>query len=247
MNSTTTIGTHYLFRGLQLAMRPGLRRFVFIPLTINVAIFTLLIYGSINQFGEWIDWAMDQIPGWLDFLRYLLWPLMVGLLLVVVMYSFSIVANLISSPFNGLLCEKAEELITGQPVTGFETITQAIASFPRSLLREVRKLAYYLPRALLVLIFSFIPLVNTAAPVLWFLLGAWMMAIQYCDYPMDTHRKSFAFMKRSLANTRWPSLGFGATVMIATMIPVVNFFVMPAAVCGATLFWVERLRDETSE
>ncbi|WP_304986069.1 hypothetical protein [Coxiella-like endosymbiont] len=35
------------------------------------------------------------------------------------------------------------------------------------------------------------------------------------------------------------NLSFGTTVMLATMISVVNFFVMLAAVMGATLLYIE--------
>jgi CysZ protein len=34
---------------------------------------------------------------------------------------------------------------------------------------------------------------------------------------------------------------FGAAVMVAIAIPLVNFLVIPAAVAGATILWVERL------
>ena len=37
------------------------------------------------------------------------------------------------------------------------------------------------------------------------------------------------------------ALGFGGAVMVATAIPLVNFLVIPAAVAGATVLWVERL------
>jgi CysZ protein len=40
--------------------------------------------------------------------------------------------------------------------------------------------------------------------------------------------------------------GFGGLVMLCTMIPVVNFFVMPAAVAGATLIWVRENHLETT-
>ena len=244
MSAEGKFGADYLLRGFQLAMRPGLRRFVAIPLAINTIIFGLLIHGGVDEFGHGIDWIMARIPDWLDFIRYILWPIAVLLLLVVVMYTFSIVANLIASPFNGLLCEKAEALLTGRENEDATTLTQALLMFPQSLLRELRKIGYYLPRALLVLIVSFVPVINAAAPVLWFLLGAWMMAIEYCDYPLDAHRRPFRDVKTLLGKNRLPSLGFGSAVMIGTMIPLVNFVVMPAAVCGAVIFWVERLRKD---
>jgi CysZ protein len=81
--------------------------------------------------------------------------------------------------------------------------------------------------------------VNIIAPVLWFLFGAWMMAIQYCDYPMDNNKVSFRQMKVMLAQRRLTSLSFGAIVQVGMMIPLVNLVMMPAAVIGATLIWCE--------
>jgi len=66
-----------------------------------------------------------------------------------------------------------------------------------------------------------------------------MMAIQYCDYPMDNNRVSFKDMKLSLKQRRMTSVGFGGLVSVGMMIPVFNLLVMPAAVVGATIYWVE--------
>lgn len=60
---------------------------------------------------------------------------------------------------------------------------------PRIMKREWQKFAWYLPRAIVLLILYFIPGIGqTIAPVLWFLFSAWMLAIQYCDYPLITIR-----------------------------------------------------------
>lgn len=245
MQGNPVTGFNYLLEGFRLMARPGLRLFVLIPLLINILIFALLIGATIGQFSDWIEAAINWLPGFLDFLRWVLWPLAVILILTVVMYTFSIVANLIASPFNGLLAEKTEELLTGQEVPGFETIGQALMMFPKSIGREIAKLLYYIPLALLVLILSFIPGINLAAPVLWFLLGAWMMVIQYCDYPMDNHQRSFSSMKKAIAVKRLTSTGFGIGVMAGTMVPILNFFIMPAAVCGATAYWARELKTTT--
>lgn len=247
MQGNFVTGFGYLLEGFRLIRRPGLRLFVLIPLLINIIIFASLIGATIGQFSDWIDAAINWLPEFLSFLRWVLWPFALILILVVVMYSFSIIANLIASPFNGLLAEKTEELLTGKEVPGFETIGQALLSFPKSLAREVQKLLYYLPLALGVLIVSFIPGINLAAPALWFVLGAWMMVIQYCDFPMDNNQKSFAIMKRAIQTERLTSFGFGTGVMVGTMIPILNFFIMPAAVCGATAYWVRRLKQESEQ
>ncbi|MEP5764828.1 MAG: sulfate transporter CysZ [Halieaceae bacterium] len=241
MKGSISDGTGYFLRGVQLLKHPRLRPFVVIPLLVNIVIFSSLIWFSINTIGATLDSWIGAIPDWLSWLGWLLWPLIGLTMALVTGYLFTAVALLIASPFNGLLAEKAEEIITGKAVQGPESIVQAFMIFPRSILRELRKFAYYLPLLLLVFILSWIPPFSLVAPVLWFLLGAWMMAVQYTDYPMDNHMISFADLKEILRERRLSSLGFGGLVALVSGIPVLNFFVVPAAVCGATLFWCEEL------
>jgi CysZ protein len=242
MKGNPFTGFQYLLRGLKLIQQPKLRLFVLIPLTINCIVFGVLIAASISKFNHWMDSIFSYIPGWLDFIRWIIWPLVLTLMLTVVMYTFSIIANLLASPFNGLLAEKTEELLTGEEVAGYETIGQALLSFPKSIARELIKLLYYLPLAILGLILSVIPMINSIAPAYWFLLGSWMMVIQYCDYPMDNNLRSFKQMKMAIKKQRLTSSGFGAGVMVGTMIPIVNFLIMPVAICGATAYWVDELK-----
>ena len=70
-----------------------------------------------------------------------------------------------------------------------------------------------------------------------------MAAIQYCDYPFDNHKVSFADMRQALAQRRIHNLSFGTGVSLCTMVPVLNFLIMPIAVCGATAMWVDNYRS----
>ncbi len=109
-----------------------------------------------------------------------------------VYYGFSVVANFIAAPFNGILSERVEQRLRGNSLSTELSLLQMI---PGTLARELAKLAYFLPRVLLLLILGFIPLINLATPVLWFIFSAWMMAIQYIDYPMDNNGLTFKRMK----------------------------------------------------
>tara|TARA_R110001599_G_scaffold69414_25_gene195786 strand:+ start:4456 stop:5190 length:735 start_codon:yes stop_codon:yes gene_type:complete len=237
-------GADYLFRGARLLTHPALRLFVIVPLLVNIIIFASLLGFTFSFLGRTINEWMAALPGWLGFLEWIIWPLLVAVFGLMAGYTFTAVALLIASPFNNLLAEKAEELLTGQPVDALEGPVAALLSVPRALLRELAKLAYYIPMALLVLILSFVPGVNLAAPLLWFLLGAWMMSIQFVDYPVDNHQLGFAAVKSAVARKRLSSLGFGGVVALCAGIPVINFFVVPAAVVGATLLWCEELREQ---
>ncbi|MEZ5582291.1 MAG: EI24 domain-containing protein [Candidatus Competibacteraceae bacterium] len=107
-------GAGYPLVGLQWLPRPRLRRFVILPLLINTLMFGALIAWSAQEFGVFMDWLLSYLPSWLDWLRWLIWPLFVVAALLVIFYTFTLLANLIASPFNGLLAEQVENLIRPQ-------------------------------------------------------------------------------------------------------------------------------------
>ena len=102
----------------------------------------------------------------------------------------------------------------------------------------------YVPMALAVLILTIIPVFNAFAPLGWFLLGAWMMSLQFVDYPLDNHRLPFREVCDACAERRLSTIGFGAAVALFTGIPLLNLVVIPAAVIGATLLWCEELSSQ---
>ncbi len=243
MKGNIVHGAGYLARGASLLKHPALRLFVLVPLLVNILIFGSLIWYGLSYLSALMDSWLGNIPGWLDFIRWIIWPLVGLTVSLVTGYLFTAVALVIASPFNALLAEKAEELVTGKPVNSLEGLGAALLAVPRGIVRELLKLLYYLPMAAFVLIMSFIPVLNVVAPVLWLLLGAWMMSLQFIDYPMDNHQLSFADVKEAARARRLSSMGFGGIVAVCTGIPVVNFFVVPAAVVGATLLWCEELNQ----
>ena len=231
-------GPQYLREGFRLILSPGLRWFVVIPLTINLLLFGLLIALALQQFGNWVDTFMPSLPDWASALEYVLWPLFVLLVLVIMFFTFTTLANIISAPFNGFLSEKVEVVTRGEDHFPPFSWGELLAMVPRTMGRELRKLAYFLPRALGLLILSFIPGVNIIAAPLWILFSVWMMAVQYIDYPADNNKLSWNEMMAWLRAKRWASLSFGGIVYLGLLVPILNLLVMPAAVAGATLFWV---------
>ena len=178
-------GLGYVFEGLQLIVRPGLRRFVIIPLLINILVFGIGLWLAYDHLGSLSTWLQGYLPGWLDWLTTLLLPLFMVVAMVVIFFAFSIIANLIASPFNGLLAEKVEEHITGRPLpeSGWGKMA---AELPGTLLDEVKKVLYSLAWAIPFLLLFLIPIVNITAPLLWLVFSAWIMAVQYVDFRWAT-------------------------------------------------------------
>jgi CysZ protein len=139
-----------------------------------------------TRLDSWIPSLMSHVPDWLQWLNYLLWPVVVSRSCWCLATS-STIANWIAAPFSGLLAEQLEARLTGAPPdVGVFGIMKDI---PRIMKREWQKLAWYLPRAIVLLLLYFIPGVGqTVAPVLWFLFSAWMLAIHTAITPSITTR-----------------------------------------------------------
>jgi len=236
-------GAGYLLEGFRLVRAPGLRRFVAVPLLVNSLPFAVLIFAAAQGFGQLVAYLLDFLPDWLQWLQYLLWPLFALSALLIFAYTFTLIANLIAAPFNGVLAEAVEKHLTAQSIDqtgGWQAIVKDI---PRSLLSELQKLVYFALRALPLLLLFVIPGINFAAPLLWMLFSAWMLALEYADYPMDNHGLKFGQQRPRLRARPLLTLGFGVAVLGLTLVPVVNFLVMPAAVAGATALWTRELRQ----
>ncbi len=235
------IGAAGLLQGLALLNTPGLRRFVAMPLLINVLLFIGSIYVLAAQFSTMVNEWLSYLPEWLMWLEWFFWVLFALSALMVVFYTFSILANIVASPFNSLLAEAVEKHLTGQPLPPGSSFMQAIKDAPVAIFDELRKLGYMALLAIPVLILSFF--LAPLAPFLWALFGAWMLVLEYGDYPMGNNNMRFGEQRAKLRQNKLLSLGFGGATLAATMIPLVNFLVMPAAVAGATKLWVSHLKE----
>ena len=231
-------GTDYFTAGFRLVLQPGLRLFVLLPLSINLLLFIGLISVAVQQFDVLLDTFMPSLPDWLSFLEYVLWPMFALLVLVIMFFTFTMMANLLAAPFNGFLSEKVEGVVRGTDLSPPFNWSELLAMVPRTISRELRKLAYFPPRAIALLLLSLIPGINIVATPLWIVFGVWMMAVQYIDFPADNHKLGWNEMLAWLREKRWQSLGFGGMTYLVLLIPVGNLLAMPAAVAGATLFWV---------
>jgi len=250
MNSKNIIkqplsGLGYLLKGIQLLKHPQLRIFVLVPLLINVVIFASAFWFLFSSITVWIESYMQDLPSLLSWLSYILWPIIIFSILFSFSFIFSTIANLIAAPFNGLLAEKTEILLTNSKINddGWQDLFKDL---PRILKRECQKWMYFLPRMLGCFILFFIPVIGqTVAPIIWFVFAGWMMAIQYADYPFDNHKVPFSTMRKTLATRFGKNITFGMVISICTTIPLLNFIIMPIAVCGATAAWVDLYKHQT--
>ena len=92
-------GARYVLKGFRLITRPGVKRYVVIPLLINTLLFASVIgFGSV-RLGALID---RFIPAGWEWLGWIVWPVFLIVVLALVFFGFTALANLVGAPFNGL-------------------------------------------------------------------------------------------------------------------------------------------------
>lgn len=216
--------------GFGLIFQSGVKRYVFIPLLINIALFS----SAFILLKERIDgWVQGLLPDWLSWLEWLVAPLFFIAFALITFYSFSMVANLIASPFNSLLSARVEANLTGQKpqdMSGDKLLRMLL----RTVASEIRKIFYSLKWMLPLLILTVIPGLNVIAPFAWILFGAWFLALEYTDYPLGNRGQLFDEVRAFNRSQRMRALGLGSGIFLLTSIPGLNFIAMPVAVAAAT-------------
>lgn len=236
MRGNPFTGIGYFLRGFSLIRMQGIRRYVLIPFVINTLLFSFLIAFGIEQFSSLMAWLL---PPSLDWLSWLLWPLFALAMSTVIFFTFILLGNLIAAPFNALLSEAVEARLRGKRPKERTDWQSILSKLWPTLLSEFIKIGYFIKRALPILILFVIPVLNIIAPFIWIIFSAWMLALEYADYPMGNHGILFEDQKLRVKEKPMTVLGFGGAALLMMMVPIINFLVMPSAVAGATVMWIE--------
>jgi len=229
---------HHLLQGLKVLSNQGYRRFIFIPLLANLVFFILLTTFMFGVFSDSVLWVTDWLPSWMNFMGWFIWFILGSVFFIVYGFSFSIITNIFAAPFNGMLAEKIQRDM-GVDLPEGESLGSLIT---RTLVRELSKLMYFIWYGIWVtlglVVLAWIPLLNLLVPVLAFAWGAWCLAIQYLDYAADNNQQTFKELRGDAKKSMFNTLTFGGCITLLMMVPVVNIFVMPVAVAGATYMWL---------
>jgi CysZ protein len=235
-SSNPFIAAGFLLRGMRLLTNPKLRLFILIPILINIVLYSVALalgYYYVNML------IAQFIPESLQWLSWILWPLFFVSFFIAGFFTFTIAANLIASPFYGILSAKTLAVISGRAQIVEQPVLRVIAA-------ELRRALYIMTRMLPLFILFFIPVINIIASLALTLFGAWCLAMEFMAYPLENEGLLFADQKR-LLKTVWPgALTFGALTMIGSTVPLLNIIIGPAAVIGSTIY-VHEMREKHSD
>lgn len=241
MLSTPIASPAVIFEGLKLLGHTDIRWLVIIPTLLNLILFSAATWLAAAWVSDWLNWLIASVPDWLEWLAWIIWLMFVLLALVIYSFTFTVFANLIGSPFYGIIAERVIALERGLTDKTPTSTKALLATAWGSFRRELQIIAYMLPRtlgiALLTVMISFVPIINILAPLIAASWAAWSLALQYMDYPGDSDELSFTQVRQRAGKQRLLSLSFGLSALVAAAIPLVNLLLLPATVVGGTLLW----------
>ena len=237
---------HYFLIGLRVLLSSGYRKFILIPLVANAILFVVMAVSLFSLLPSSVQFLMDWVPSWLPFVEWILYTIFGLVFLLGYAMSFTFITNVFAAPFNGLLAEKI------QKESGLNIPEESIGSMIiRTLGRELKKVIYFIVYGIAVMIglfiLSLIPLINLLVPVLAFMWAAWCLSIQYLDYAADNCQQDFRELRKQAKKPWFSVFGFGGLISLLMIVPVVNIFVMPAAVAGGTLLWLRKIHEPNIE
>jgi len=164
---------------------------------------------------------------------------------VIVFFSFTIIGNLIASPFNELLSERTEILIGGSLADEPFNLRRFWKESRYAIIVEIKKMVVFVVCMVLLFGINFIPGIGSL--IYAFLAPAFtlfFLAVEYMAFVLMRKQLSFTEQRRYIFKRPILMLGYACGVFCMLAIPFVQFFCIPLAVVGATLLWCDFPLDE---
>ncbi len=239
-------GFLYPFRAARLIKnQPRLFKFIFVPFTINLGIFCLAVYLGFHFFQNVVTGFIPQGEAWYwIFLTYFLWMVAVVVTSVLVFFSFSVVGNLLASPFNDILSEKTEELLGGRINDEPFNFRAFLQDSRRTLAIESKKIFLFVSGMLLLFLLNVVPVIGSLLySVLSVLWTIFFLVVEYTGFVFARKRLSFQDQRRFIFGRTFLMTGFGTGVLCILAIPFLQFLCIPLGVVGATMLCHDNAGD----
>ncbi|MEA3543582.1 MAG: EI24 domain-containing protein, partial [Thermodesulfobacteriota bacterium] len=153
--------------------------------------------------------------------------------------------NLIASPFNELLSEQTEALISGAQNEESFNLRRFWKESRYALLVEIKKLTVFVTGMVVLFGLNFIPGIGLLIyAVLAPAFTLFFLVVEYMAFVLMRKQLSFTEQRRYIFKHPILMLGYACGVFCMLAIPFVQFFCIPLAVVGATLLWCDFPRTE---
>ncbi|MBN1355368.1 EI24 domain-containing protein [bacterium] len=229
------------FRAVPMILRDSkLLRYSLIPWSFNILVFI----GALAAFGALDRWLMGRLSVWLGagwWTGLVVWTL--GVILFVVfgaglILTFTYLINIIASVFAEQLSYHTELKLTGNAMISPEGFWAKI--WVRAAVESIKGFAFFLSVWAVLLLLNLIPVIGIVlfgiVSTVW---AALSLAFEFTAPVYERRGLRFSRKRKALFSNFPGAAGFGAGILVWTMIPLVNLFFFPFAVVAGTLWVVE--------
>jgi CysZ protein len=230
-------GVRDVGRGLAvLKAHRSLWKWLVAPAIISLVLLVAAVVGILHAVDPVVGWVAGHLPGWLAAVAGTLLRVLVLVVLgTAALFVFTTVAGMIAGPFNELLSEHVEAVLTGRPAPPF-SLREFGHGAILGIVHGIRRLVVALLGLALVFALGFVPVIGTIAAIL---LGAWFAATaaSYDCYDAVLSRRAMAYRdKRAyLARHRGRTLGLGLAVAGMLLVPGLNLIALGLGAAAATV------------
>lgn len=223
-------GLAYPFRGVAYFLgRPALWKYFAAAFAINLVLFTVLAILFFKVRADLVEWIMPD--RWYAWVRVGLGWILTVIVAVLGLFLFTIVGNLLASPF---LDAMTERILTDLGET-LPPSRGPLQAFLRSLRNQSIKLVFFGAIQALLLLLWVIPVVGLLHPPLSAIVTILFLGFEYVDYPLDARQlpvpRRFEWMVAHFGAT----FAYGLVLFPLFLIPLVGYLCLPLAVAGSSL------------
>lgn len=240
-------GFLYPFRaGKFIKGHSKLLKYIIIPFLINLVVFSLAVYWGLSFFNSIVVHYIPQSDAWYWIVvSYFLWILAVLMTMVLVFFGFTVIGAIIASPFNDVLSEKTEEILSGVSNEEPFDVKTFLKDALRTVLDESKKICIFVILMILLLPLNFIPGGTVPYSILSLLLTIFFLAIEYTGYIFSRKHLTFRDQRRFIFSQKFLMLGFGTGIMAVLAVPFLQFLCIPLGVVGATQLWYDQAKSKS--
>ena len=226
-------GFLYPFRaGRFIKSHPVLLKYIIVPFLINVVVLSGAIYWGLFFFNSVVVHYIPQGDAWYwVILSYFLWTVAVIITMVLVFFGFTVTGAIIASPFNDILSEKTEELLTKIPNEEPFVFKVFIKDAMHTVLDESRKITIFVVLMALLLPLNLLPGGSLPYSVLTVMLTVFFLVVEYTGYVFYRKHLTFKDQRRFIFSQKFIMLGFGAGVMGGAGCPLPAVFLYSFRCC----------------
>lgn len=229
------------FRGLLFVIRrPRLFSLAVVPIVITSVLYVGLLLLLLLHLDDLLDLAWKTFAdGWPIFLYYLAYLVLAPTIALALLAILPFVAGAVSGPFLFRIVRKVREEIEGRRI---DPPGGAYADLVYPALMQVKSLLVLLTLyACTVPVHLLVPGSSVFLGPLQILASAFLLAVSFLDYPLETEPELPGFRGRFRygCSHLGRALGFGTALLGLTAVPLIGFLLPPAAAAGAALFYCD--------